>query len=193
MVLRFPLLTAYWFLAIPNTAFLSAIRLRLRSTMANLIAALWMWLRATLYDLAIVWFTAEWYRRVLEQLPEDAHVLDVGIGTAAALVANVELIRRKRLRIVGVDIDAAYIARAETLIAKAGLADAVQVRSAVLSVAVATTLTHVAAQGGSVVRRRSTCNRSMTTGVARTTLSTLAAASCCCRIRPAASNTSCRS
>ena len=90
-----------------------------------------MWLRATLYDLAIVWFTAEWYRRVLEQLPENAHVLDVGIGTAAALIANAELVRRKRLRIVGVDIDAAYIARAQTLIAKAGLADVVQVRPAV--------------------------------------------------------------
>ena len=94
------------------------------------VTGLWRWVRALIYDWAIVWFTAGWYRTVLDELPEGARVLDVGIGTAAALVAHADLVRRKRLRIVGVDIDAAYIERARVLVRRARLADCVEVGSA---------------------------------------------------------------
>ncbi|KCV71865.1 hypothetical protein H696_01277 [Fonticula alba] len=74
------------------------------------------WTRAAIYDAAIVWFTSEWYRTVLEKLPAKSSVLDVGVGTAAALLNNISIINERQLRIKGVDIDADYIARAQDLI-----------------------------------------------------------------------------
>ena len=40
----------------------------------------WRWARSYVYDAAIVWFTAEWYKRVLERISPNSLVLDVGIG-----------------------------------------------------------------------------------------------------------------
>lgn len=75
-------------------------------------------LRSAVYDTAIVSFTAKWYMEVLSDMPEGARLLDVGIGTGAALVKNAELIRAKNLTIVGVDYDAAYIKRCKELVAE---------------------------------------------------------------------------
>jgi SAM-dependent methyltransferase len=70
------------------------------------------------YDMMIVSFTSKWYAAVLSQVADNSRLLDVGIGTGAALVANGDLIRAKNLTIVGVDYDAAYIARCNELIAE---------------------------------------------------------------------------
>jgi len=67
-------------------------------------------IRARIYDAFIVHMTAAWYRAVLERLSARAHVLDVGIGTGSALLANLDLVTAKDLRIAGIDIDAAYVA-----------------------------------------------------------------------------------
>ena len=45
-------------------------------------------LRARIYDAAIVHMTAAWYRAVLERQPPGCRLLDVGIGTGSALLAN---------------------------------------------------------------------------------------------------------
>lgn len=66
-------------------------------------------LRATIYDRAIVPLTTGWYRAVIERWPNDAQVLDVGIGTGAALLANLAAIRTKRIHVLGIDIDADYV------------------------------------------------------------------------------------
>jgi len=39
-------------------------------------------MRAYFYDQVIVWFTQIWYKSVIERLPQDAKVLDIGIGKA---------------------------------------------------------------------------------------------------------------
>ncbi|MFW3615825.1 class I SAM-dependent methyltransferase [Billgrantia antri] len=85
-------------------------------------------LRSWIYDTLILRLTARWYAEVLERLPEAAALLDVGIGTAGALSANAETVRRKGLRITGVDIDADYIERAWRRLAEAALGEHTQVR-----------------------------------------------------------------
>lgn len=75
-------------------------------------------IRARIYDAVIVGMTATWYRAVLERLPQGCRLLDVGIGTGSALLANADLVREKDLHITGVDIDAAYIEHCQQSIAE---------------------------------------------------------------------------
>lgn len=85
-------------------------------------------LRAWLYDLAVARMTAAWYRAVLERLPQGCRLLDVGIGTGAALLANAPLLVAREVTVTGVDIDAAYLARCRHAVARRGLAERIRVR-----------------------------------------------------------------
>lgn len=85
-------------------------------------------LRAALYDAAIVPLTADWYRSVLERLPPGCRLLDVGIGTGAALLAHHGLVRSRDFRITGIDIDVAYVERCRRAVARTGLEDRIEVR-----------------------------------------------------------------
>ena len=85
-------------------------------------------IRSFIYDTLILRLTSRWYAEVLRRVPEGATVLDVGIGTGGALLANDELVKRKRLRVVGVDIDADYIARAQRRLRDSSLAGLAEVR-----------------------------------------------------------------
>jgi 2-polyprenyl-3-methyl-5-hydroxy-6-metoxy-1,4-benzoquinol methylase len=84
--------------------------------------------RSFIYDTLILRLTSRWYAEVLRRVPEGALLLDVGIGTAGALLANDDVATRKRLRIVGIDIDSDYVARAQRRLAASPLADHAQVR-----------------------------------------------------------------
>ena len=88
--------------------------------------------RGWLYDRMVAGMTARWYRQVLGRIPDGARVLDVGIGTGAALVRCADLVRGKRLEVVGVDIDADYLERCRAEVARAGLSP--QVRPVMSSV-----------------------------------------------------------
>ena len=85
-------------------------------------------IRSFIYDTLILRLTSRWYAEVLRRVPEGATVLDVGIGTAGALLANDDLVKRKRLRIVGIDIDADYIARAQRRLRGSSLTGLAEVR-----------------------------------------------------------------
>lgn len=85
-------------------------------------------LRSAIYDTLILRLTADWYAQVLARLTERAKLLDVGIGTAGALLANADVAARKRLRITGIDIDADYIERARRRLRASPLADRAEVR-----------------------------------------------------------------
>lgn len=83
-------------------------------------------IRGWLYDRLIVGMTTDWYREVLQRLPDGARVLDVGIGTGAALARSASTVTEKDLEIVGLDIDTDYLDRCRREVAKAGLADRVR-------------------------------------------------------------------
>jgi SAM-dependent methyltransferase len=85
-------------------------------------------MRARIYDAVIVHMTAGWYRAVIARLPDGCRLLDVGIGTGGALVANAAEVLRKRLRVVGVDIDRDYVERCNRALAEARLASQVEAR-----------------------------------------------------------------
>lgn len=85
-------------------------------------------MRSFIYDTLILRLTSRWYAEVLKRVPEEAAVLDVGIGTAGALLANVELVTRKRLHITGIDIDADYLERARQRLGDSSLAECAEVR-----------------------------------------------------------------
>jgi tRNA A58 N-methylase Trm61 len=85
--------------------------------------------RAAIYDAAIVErMTASWYRAVLTRVAPRCRLLDIGIGTGSALLANADVIAARQLSVTGVDVDAAYVERCNRAVAKAGLADCVTAR-----------------------------------------------------------------
>lgn len=71
--------------------------------------------------------TTRWYRAVLCKLPQDSSILDVGIGTATALIANRDVILNKNLKVVGVDYDKNYVDAAQENIRVAGLSKNISV------------------------------------------------------------------
>jgi len=71
---------------------------------------------ADVYDGVIVWMTAQWYAAVFDRLSRGDRVLDVGIGTATALVKNKATLLEKRLSVVGIDYEAAYVKKAEAVL-----------------------------------------------------------------------------
>ncbi|WP_211263201.1 class I SAM-dependent methyltransferase [Thioalkalivibrio nitratireducens] len=85
-------------------------------------------MRSLIYDTLILRLTSCWYAEVLRRVPEGAALLDVGIGTAGALLANADRVKRKCLRVTGIDTDGDYIDRARRRLRKSPLADRVGVR-----------------------------------------------------------------
>lgn len=85
-------------------------------------------MRGFIYDRLILGLTSQWYAEVLERIPDGTVLLDVGIGTAGALMANAGRIERKALRVVGIDIDLEYVERARKRLRGSRLEDRVEVR-----------------------------------------------------------------
>jgi len=80
-------------------------------------------LRSWLYDRIIAGLTQQWYRAVLERVPHRARMLDIGIGTGAAIARCAPLVRERELRIVGLDVDRDYLELCRAAVTRAGLDD----------------------------------------------------------------------
>lgn len=74
--------------------------------------------RARVYDALIVKLTTGWYAHVLKRLPAKSRLLDVGVGTGAALANNHGLLTSKGVKVDGVDYDLDYVKRCRELLAE---------------------------------------------------------------------------
>lgn len=79
------------------------------------------------YDLVIIHMTQTWYKAVLDRVSKNSRVLDIGIGTASALLRNQNLVESKNLNFVGVDYDQKYVNSATKQVAQKGMENRVQV------------------------------------------------------------------
>ena len=79
--------------------------------------------KSFVYDVMILRMTEKWYRAVLNRLDDGTLLLDVGIGTGGALLRCQDLIEAKNLKVVGIDIDAAYVEAGRASVEQAGLSD----------------------------------------------------------------------
>ena len=77
--------------------------------------------RSDIYDYFITSMTTRWYRAFLCRMAQNSSILDVGIGTASALIANRDVILNKNLTVMGVDYDKNYVDAAQENIRVAGL------------------------------------------------------------------------
>lgn len=84
-------------------------------------------IRSLIYDTFIPRLTSRWYAEVLTRVPDGAALLDVGIGPAGALLANADLVKRKCLRVTGIDIDADYVERARRRLRDSPLTECAEV------------------------------------------------------------------
>jgi len=80
-----------------------------------------------IYDRAIIHMTALWYKEVLDVVPKNSKVLDIGIGTATALLENLGTVRGKNLTIDGVDYENSYVNAANENISARDATDSVKV------------------------------------------------------------------
>lgn len=85
-------------------------------------------MRAWIYDRLFYGLSKDWYRRVVEQLPEEARVLDVGVGTGSSMLSQRELIQSKGIKWLGIDINASYLRACQSSIDELGVSDSIQAR-----------------------------------------------------------------
>eukprot|EP00985_Skeletonema_marinoi_P030559 scaffold32618_cov141-Skeletonema_marinoi.AAC.2 len=83
--------------------------------------------KSYIYDALILTMTEAWYRAVLEKMPDGSTLLDVGIGTGGALLRCTDLLVKKDLKVVGIDIDSAYVEAGHEAILYAGMDDRISI------------------------------------------------------------------
>lgn len=83
--------------------------------------------KSYIYDALILSMTEAWYRAVLEKLPDGSIVLDVGIGTGGALLRCTDILNRKDLKVIGIDIDSAYVEAGKDAVLTAGMDDRISI------------------------------------------------------------------
>jgi ubiquinone/menaquinone biosynthesis C-methylase UbiE len=80
------------------------------------------------YDLLVKGTTEECYRNALAHFSNGSRILDVGIGNGIMIEMFHPLIRVKKLRITGIDIDMEYLRHCQRRIRKYRLQECVEVR-----------------------------------------------------------------
>lgn len=82
--------------------------------------------RSQIYDRVIVNMTTQWYTAAMDAMPPNSRVLDVGIGTGAALLRCADKARAQGLVFEGLDYDADYVASCKAAFARAKAGDVLE-------------------------------------------------------------------
>jgi ubiquinone/menaquinone biosynthesis C-methylase UbiE len=86
------------------------------------------YLRPLIYDTIVGYFyTKQVIGKILDTVPDNSRILDVGIGTGYTYTKNADIIKKKNIRIVGVDIDDEYVRQAKHAMIDASLDEYVNV------------------------------------------------------------------
>lgn len=85
-------------------------------------------MKAWIYDLFFKNLSSYWYRQVIEYLPKQAKVLDVGIGTGASFFSQLSLVKEKELQWLGIDINGPYLKACQERIDEENAGSHIQVR-----------------------------------------------------------------
>ena len=84
----------------------------------------YQWSRGVIYDTTIgYWYTQRVIRKVISEMPDNVTILDIGIGTGYTYSKNADLLKKKNIKIIGVDIDPHYVKRAKHAIIDSDLED----------------------------------------------------------------------
>ncbi len=83
--------------------------------------------KSYVYNIMILSMTEKWYRAVLDRMPNGSVILDVGIGTGGALLRCTDLLIKKDLKVVGIDIDGAYVEAGKKSIVNARMSDRISI------------------------------------------------------------------
>jgi len=81
-----------------------------------IISKLFKLIKFYLYNFLVSRYTTILYKKFLKNIPENSTVLDIGIGNAYALIQNSDILVKKNIKIVGVDIDVTSVNLAKKLI-----------------------------------------------------------------------------
>jgi SAM-dependent methyltransferase len=82
----------------------------------------------TLYNYLIGSYTKILYQKFFESIPDNSIILDVGVGNGNSLIANKDLIIKKNLNIVGIDINNYAINMATESVIENDLSDYIQLK-----------------------------------------------------------------
>ena len=86
-------------------------------------------LRAWIYDKLFKDLSSEWYKCVVEYLPDQSRVLDIGVGTGASLMSQLEQIKKKQIQWLGIDINDTYLKACREKIIRQQADEFIQVRT----------------------------------------------------------------
>ena len=85
-------------------------------------------MRAWIYDRMFHHLSRDWYRFIVNALPEGTRLLDVGVGTGTSLLSQVSLLRSRSIQVQGIDINAQYLKACQAKIDQLNAHDLIQVR-----------------------------------------------------------------
>ena len=85
-------------------------------------------MRAWIYDLMFHGLSKNWYRFIVNALPQNTRLLDVGVGTGSSLLSQVDLLKARSIQVQGIDINTQYLEACQAKIESLKVNDLIQVR-----------------------------------------------------------------